>query len=324
MKSLKFNHHVSSLLIGGAALLGLAFVSGQMMPSKAAADDVNPYSSVIAELTQPTNGMTVSNYNYQTTNDNTPTVNSTDTTDPTVQQPAIKSFKARRVVTNQQIMTEGPLNYQMRVTHNGYLYNLPAHTKGSKIVNSTKNLGLYHKWVAVNRVADTNRYHGFYRFNYNDQNFWIPGQDLMFNLKALRGHNKRIEKVISYGERMIDHSKYADYTIPSENRYQCSSFMSHIMRHGGIYISPDVWNIPHEGRAISMKHLRRGDLFFFQARGQAFFAHVAMYLGDGLFLHDSPTAYNGGADVSSLRDPVWNCNNRFRECHPNGYARRFF
>ncbi|XIF20556.1 MAG: Hypothetical protein AJITA_01331 [Acetilactobacillus jinshanensis] len=101
----------------------------------------------------------------------------------------------------------------------------------------------------------------------------------MFNLKALRGHNRR--------------------------HYDCS-----------------VLCIISYGRHVNFHHMRRGDIFFFAAKGQGYLAHVGMYLGHGLFLHDSPSGDNGGVDVSSLYDKVWNCHNRYRTVYPNGIARR--
>lgn len=221
---------------------------------------------------------------------------------------------------NQFVITHGPLNYKMQVIHNAKLYNQPAHTTGVQVLATTQQLGLYHHWIKVNAHADTNLIKGYYRFNYNNQQYWIPGQDVMFNLKALRGHNRAVERVIATGEKLINHSPY-DYNT-TRRHYDCSAFIHHILAANGHSISSSIYYQAQTGRHVNFHHMKRGDIFFIQARGQGYLAHVAMYLGDGLFMHDSPSSDNGGVDVSSLHDKVWNCNNKYRAVKPNGIARR--
>lgn len=230
---------------------------------------------------------------------------------------------------NQYLITYGHINYRMQVVHNGNLYNRPAHTNNAKKVATTKQLHLFHKWVNVNACADTNTTTGYYRFGYQGQNYWIPGQDLMFNLKAIRGHNHRLERIISYGERMIGHSKYNE----KSQHYDCASFLHHIFAKGGVYIgNTNTYNQVVDGRRVNPKHLKRGDLIFFNTyysedayghKINGYLCHVAMYIGDGLILQDSPFDDNGGVDVSSLRDPMWNSRSKNRKVHKfNGIARR--
>lgn len=285
-----------------------------------ASQNSSAYQDVINELTVPTNN---------NEENSTPVPQNITNFQKAFQRPR----RIHNRYNNQHLISMGTIHYQMKIVRNGTLYNRPARTKNSYVMTTTEKLGLLHHWVNVNGAADAERtpfthVSGYYRFNYQGQNYWILGNDLVFNLKALRGHNRRLEKIITAGERMIGHSKYNERT----RHYDCCSFITHLYNKIGVPTGSITYNQAVAGRGVSPKHMRRGDLIFFNTsysmtacrqRISGYMAHVGMYLGDGLFLQDSPVTDNGGVDVSSLRDPMWNSRSKDPNVHKfNGIVRR--
>ena len=210
----------------------------------------------------------------------------------------------------------------MKIVHNGNLYNLPAHTNHAIKIGSTANFKLLHQWVNVNSTATTNTHQVFYQFNLPKRlnSYWILARDLAFNLNTLRGHHHRLERMISAGERLVGHSRYNEHT----RHYDCSSFVRHLYAKAGIHLGSVTYSQAYDGRSVNPKHLKRGDLIFFNDRSDGRNAHVGIYLGHGLFLHDSPYSATGGVCVSSLHDPFWSTkHSRHASVHYfNGIARR--
>ncbi|WEV50670.1 NlpC/P60 family protein [Lactobacillus sp. ESL0731] len=221
---------------------------------------------------------------------------------------------------NQYLITKSKLNYKMKVIANASLYNKPAHTNGARKISSINELGLKNKWVHVNMIAHTNINSTYYRFSFNQQNYWIQGAKLKFNLNALKGSNRQLERAITKGEKMIGHSVYNENT----RHYDCSSFVNYLYSSIGHHLGSTTFSQCNNGRSISYKHKKRGDLIFFDDQSDGHLAHVGIYLGKGLFLHDSPYTITGGVDVSSLHDAFWNSRSAKSKIvhYPDGIVRR--
>jgi cell wall-associated NlpC family hydrolase len=67
-------------------------------------------------------------------------------------------------------------------------------------------------------------------------------------------------------------------------RYDCSSLTQSIMRRAGINIPRVSRDQFRHGKAVSKKHLQRGDLLFWSGTWRSGISHVAIYLGNGLML----------------------------------------
>ena len=221
---------------------------------------------------------------------------------------------------NQFLLTKNKINYKMKIVRNAKLYNLPAHTNDARKIGTSKNLHLKNKWVHVNMIAHTNLHAVYYRFKHRGQNYWILGQNIKYNLKALEGNKKSLERIINIGEKMIGHSKYDE----KSRHFDCSSFMNYLFTKAGHHLGSTTFSQCYNGKPVNYKNKKRGDLIFFDDKDDGHLAHVGMYLGKGLFLHDSPYTDNGGVGVSSLQDNFWNSrNSKYLSVHyPDGIVRR--
>ena len=221
---------------------------------------------------------------------------------------------------NQFLLTKNKINYKMKIVRNANLYNLPAHTNDARKIGTSKNLHLKNKWVHVNMIAHTNLHAVYYRFKHRGQNYWILGQNIKYNLKALEGNKKSLERIIKIGEKMIGYSKYDE----KSRHFDCSSFMNYLFTKAGHHLGSTTFSQCYNGKPVNYKNKKRGDLIFFDDKDDGHLAHVGMYLGKGLFLHDSPYTDNGGVGVSSLQDKFWNSrNSKYLSVHyPDGIVRR--
>ncbi|TPR39829.1 NlpC/P60 family protein [Apilactobacillus micheneri] len=209
----------------------------------------------------------------------------------------------------------GHMNYSMQVSgHNADLYNQPKNTKGYRKIATTESLGLLNKWITVNGRAETNAKKGYYRFNYDGQNYYIASKYLKFNLNGLTGNNYKIEKAFKAGYKFYGKSPYAwgkGRTLSSvkAHHFDCSSFVHYIYSKAGIHLgsmsNATTFSLRNMGKPVNYKHMKRGDIFFFNDKSEGSFCHVGFYLGNGLFMHDSPSADTGGVGISSLKDPHW-------------------
>ncbi|UQS84926.1 NlpC/P60 family protein [Apilactobacillus apisilvae] len=242
----------------------------------------------------------------------------------------ITYVKTNKGWINQNAFTQyvtgfGNMDYSMKVVKDdAALYNKPYETAGAKKIGSTSSLGIFNQEVKVNGRAETNLRKGYYRFNYNGRNYYIRGKYLEFNLAGLSGSNKKIETAFKAGYKLYGKSPYAwgkGRTVSSVRMHQfdCSSFVHYMYSKAGVRLgamsSASTYTLKNMGSHVNYKHMKRGDIFFFDDKSEGKFCHVAFYLGNGLFIHDSPSADTGGVGISSLNDPHWS--SRF-----NHYVRR--
>lgn len=199
---------------------------------------------------------------------------------------------------------------------NAKLYSAPAGTKGSHYLGTVAANHL--KTAIIGQVRDDlnhNQRAGYIKFTQNHHSYWISAQQTRFrDLSALKGHQPQIEAAINAGLKLVGHSKY-DYgggrnlTDINHHRFDCSSFVRYCYSKAGITLgnldSVTTFTLVTMGKPVSFHHMKRGDLFFFtNARGQVN-SHVAIYLGDHLFLHDHGQSDTSGVGITSLNAPSW-------------------
>ncbi len=87
--------------------------------------------------------------------------------------------------------------------------------------------------------------------------------------------------------------------------YDCSGFMQMLVRHRGVVMPRDAdlqaaWSgvVP-----VERKDLQPGDLLYFGSSAQKI-THTGMYIGDGLFIHDT-TNTHPMVQISKLDDMPW-------------------
>ena len=69
--------------------------------------------------------------------------------------------------------------------------------------------------------------------------------------------------------------------------YDCSGFTKEVFARNGIDIPRNSWNQAKVGIKINKKHLKKGDLIFFNSKHHKGVNHVGIYLGHGKFIHAS-------------------------------------
>ncbi|WP_208907318.1 C40 family peptidase [Levilactobacillus yiduensis] len=220
------------------------------------------------------------------------------------------------------------MDYTMKVNKQHILlYNKPKGLKGAKVTGSTSTKQLVGKWVHVDKRVELNTTpskSGYYRMNVGDKNYWIRAKYLTMDQKALKGNIKKVEKAIKTGSALVGKSKYLwgggrTSSSIAARRFDCSSFIHWIYAKSGVRLGPTssctTYTLIHMGRKIKAKNMKRGDIFFFTDKSEGVNCHVAIYLGNQVFLHDSPSSDTGGVGISSLNDSHWK--SRF-----NGNVRR--
>ncbi|WP_407888810.1 C40 family peptidase [Levilactobacillus sp. N40-8-2] len=213
------------------------------------------------------------------------------------------------------LRNNGKLSYSMKVNKQHILlYSKPWGLKGAKVTGSTSTKQLVGHWYHVDQRAELNTGIGYYRMKVGNKHYWIRGKYLAFNTNKLKGNVKKVEKAIKTGSGLVGKSKYdwgGGRTSASiaNRRFDCSSFIHWIYAKSGVRLGPasscTTYSLIHMGRKINASNMKRGDIFFFNDKDEGKNCHVAIYLGDKLFLHDSPSSDTGGVGISSLNDPHW-------------------
>ena len=70
--------------------------------------------------------------------------------------------------------------------------------------------------------------------------------------------------------------------------FDCSGLVQYSYRKAGLDLPRETQTQRYLGQAVSRSRMRRGDLLFFDQEGQKS-SHVALYLGDGRFVHAPST-----------------------------------
>ena len=135
------------------------------------------------------------------------------------------------------------------------------------------------------------------------------GSGLDFSNGSYVGDNETIEKAISAGMPLVGNSPYVwgggrnPYDI-AHRRFDCSSFVHWCYSEAGInlgdYRSVVTDSLARQGRAVSPNEMVRGDIIFFNT--YKYNGHVAIYLGDGKFLHCGTSK---GVWIDNLNSSYW-------------------
>jgi len=103
-----------------------------------------------------------------------------------------------------------------------------------------------------------------------------------------------------YAQTMI--GKPYRYGGTSPKGFDCSGLVFYSFRQAGVALPHSTDKQRSASRSIKLAELRRGDLLFFNQEGKKY-GHVAIYVGDGKFVH----APSSGKSVRSdrLDSPYW-------------------
>jgi len=103
-----------------------------------------------------------------------------------------------------------------------------------------------------------------------------------------------------YAQTMI--GKPYRYGGTSPKGFDCSGLVFYSYKQAGVALPHSTDKQRSAARSIKIAELRRGDLLFFNQEGKKY-GHVAIYVGDGKFVH----APSSGKSVRSdrLDSPYW-------------------
>jgi cell wall-associated NlpC family hydrolase len=103
-----------------------------------------------------------------------------------------------------------------------------------------------------------------------------------------------------YAQTMI--GKPYRYGGTSPKGFDCSGLVFYSYKQAGVALPHSTDKQRSTARSIKLAELRRGDLLFFNQEGKKY-GHVAIYVGDGKFVH----APSSGKSVRSdrLDSPYW-------------------
>lgn len=94
--------------------------------------------------------------------------------------------------------------------------------------------------------------------------------------------------------------RYGGYS--PANGFDCSGLVYYSYRQIGVTLPRDTQGQRNLGKPIATRNLRKGDLLFFNQQGKRF-SHVAIYLGEGRFVHAPATGKSVRTD--SLSSAYW-------------------
>lgn len=99
----------------------------------------------------------------------------------------------------------------------------------------------------------------------------------------------------------ITHYKYGVNQAPT--LLDCSSFTKYVFGKEGISLKWGTRYQKDAGTFVDKSKLQRGDLVFFRVGSSTSIGHVGIYIGNGQFIHNSPSF--DGVGTSSLTTGYW-------------------
>ncbi|XZJ33852.1 NlpC/P60 family protein (plasmid) [Clostridium perfringens] len=129
------------------------------------------------------------------------------------------------------------------------------------------------------------------------------------NNGGIAGNNTTIENAINAGMKWVGKSPYIwgggrTQADVDAGRFDCSSFVHYCYASAGIQLGDRAnavtFSLVNMGKKIDPSDMKRGDIIFFNT--YTYNGHIAIYLGDGKFLHDGSTK---GVWINSLNEPYW-------------------
>ncbi|GAB4508944.1 MAG: hypothetical protein Tsb0026_08310 [Sulfuricaulis sp.] len=121
------------------------------------------------------------------------------------------------------------------------------------------------------------------------------------------GHTPSLEPTPPLTNRAADHAltmvgKPYRYGGNTPKGFDCSGLVQYSYARVGVKLPHGTRNLLQVSQPIARSKLRRGDLVFFTQEGRKS-SHVALYLGDGRFVHSPSSGKN--VHIAGFSDDYW-------------------
>lgn len=156
-------------------------------------------------------------------------------------------------------------------------------------------------------IMITGKYEDWYRIEESDKEAWINSQYVSVqNTEYIPEIPMLGRQIVEYGKKFIG-TPYVWGGTSLNAGVDCSGFTQGIYKEFDISINRTSSMQVLNGRPVSKKELKEGDLIFFDTNGDnnGRISHVGVYAGDGEFIHSNSSK---GISISSLDNSYYKRN----------------
>lgn len=161
---------------------------------------------------------------------------------------------------------------------------------------------------AVQILSQVNSY--WYQISYNGKVGYVSTDYVRTSGGSSGGSSGGGSNVSAKADRIIAHAQALRGVVRYDfgvNRptsvMDCSAFTKYVFGLEGVSLKWGTRYQKDAGRAVSKSNLQKGDLVFFGTNTKGTINHVGIYMGNGQFIHNSPS-FNG-VGISSLTSGYW-------------------
>ncbi|GGF99662.1 C40 family peptidase [Paenibacillus abyssi] len=113
----------------------------------------------------------------------------------------------------------------------------------------------------------------------------------------------KADRVIADARALIGRVDYQfGVRNPARLIFDCSSFTEYVFEKNGVDMKWGTKQQQYQGSAVSKSNLKKGDLIFFWTSKKNIVNHVGIYIGNGQFIHNSPS---NNVAINSLNTGYW-------------------
>ncbi|TMV51515.1 NlpC/P60 family protein [Paenibacillus mesophilus] len=164
----------------------------------------------------------------------------------------------------------------------------------------------------VDIVSKVNSY--WYKISYNGKTGYVstdyvrasggtPSGSTGGSSGAPTNASAKADRIIAHAQALKGVVRY-DYGVNKPTSVMdCSAFTKYVFGLEGVSLRWGTRYQKDAGSAVSKSNLQKGDLVFFWTRTSGTINHVGIYIGNGQFIHNSPSF--DGVGVSSLTSGYW-------------------
>ncbi|CAM3931403.1 C40 family peptidase [Cohnella lubricantis] len=117
--------------------------------------------------------------------------------------------------------------------------------------------------------------------------------------------SQKADKIVALAKSLKGKVKYKfNVNNPSKLIFDCSSFTKYVFGKYGVSLKWGTKYQKNAGTYVAKKNLKKGDLIFFSSPSGTSkkITHVGIYMGDGLFIHDTIGSNFNGIAINKLSD----------------------